>query len=750
MDGHEHTNLLIHETSPYLMQHAHNPVDWHPWGEAAMERARRQDRPIFLSIGYSTCYWCHVMERESFENKTIAQELNAHFVNVKVDREERPDLDQLYMTAVQLLTRSGGWPMSLFLTPDGRPFYAGTYFPPDDLAGRPGFPTIIKAIDDAWLNRRQEVYRGAEQLVDTIATLSLPGGTEMPLTLDQAWIDGIVARSIRDYDPESGGFGSAPKFPRETLLKLLLSYCRTAPAETSAAPAKVEIRKMLAHTLDRMARGGIRDQLGGGFHRYSTDRRWLVPHFEIMLYDNALLLEVYAQAAKDLQRPDFAEVARGIAEFVLGEMAGPEGAFHTAFDAEVDGREGETYLWTLEEVLHVLGEPAGRRFAKVYGFDRGPNFADPHHGSGVPDKNVLYMPAPLPQVAEELKMSADALKAEIAHSAARLLAARKKRKQPMLDTKVLTSWNAMMARALSAAGRLLDEPRYVQAAQSNAEYLLMRHRLSDGGISRSARPGETQIPGFLEDYASLADALLELATTTDEPRWKHQARKLVQQMRARFASPAGAMYFTDAAAQHVFVRQSVATDSPTPSGNAMAANALLALGETEAARQIIAAFADAMDQQGEAYSALAESTLAYLAEQGALSLPARDVASELQSLRTGLRSAVSATLHRAGNGKAQVRVQVASGYHVNGPEVPKGLRPTRVYATTPDTPTVTYPPTHVRLPLGDEMIDVYRGEFIIEIADLPDAAQLMLETQPCSGAACLQVLQIALYTPRGQ
>ncbi len=384
-----HSNRLGRESSPYLLQHRHNPVDWYPWGPEAFAAARERNVPIFLSVGYSTCYWCHVMERQSFEVAAVAEEMNGRFVNVKVDREERPDVDQLYMTAVQLLTRQGGWPMSVFLTPDLRPFYGGTYFPPQDAYGRPGFVTLLRGIDDAWRNRPGDVEKTAAQITSILRQLANPPPPEAPLTIDEAFVDALTQRSIDDYEPNFGGFGGAPKFPRETLLELLLVRLAASQAPAPAAPdlaaAKgpaARLRARLLHTLDAMAHGGIRDQLGGGFHRYSTDAKWLVPHFEIMLYDNAMLAWCYAEAFAQTGDRRYEAVARGVLDFVLREMTSPEGAFYTAFDAEVDAREGLTYLWTPAEIVEVLGAEDAQRFNRVYGVDRGFNFADPHHSQG--------------------------------------------------------------------------------------------------------------------------------------------------------------------------------------------------------------------------------------------------------------------------------------------------------------------------------------------------------------------------------
>src|SRR5437868_1155305 len=418
----QHSNRLAKETSPYLLQHQHNPVDWFAWGPEAFEAANRDGKPIFLSVGYSTCYWCHVMERQCFENQAVAAEMNQRFINVKVDREERPDVDQLYMTAVQVLTRHGGWPMSVFLTPDLKPFFGGTYFPPTDTHGRPGFFRLLGLLESAYHNRKPDIEQTTAQLLSILQQMAEPRRPTQPLRIDDSFIEDLLERSTNDFDPVHGGFGSAPKFPRETLLQLLL-------VRNEQSPNPLRMRQ-LTNTLDALAHGGIRDHLGGGFHRYSTDAQWLVPHFEIMLYDNAMLAWVYAEASRQTKEKRHAEVARGILDFVLREMTAPEGGFYTAFDAEVDAMEGLSYLWTLDEVKSILGEADSKVFAKVYGLDQGPNFADPHHGTGRPDKSILHLPNGIDEQTE----------AKVAPMRQKLYEARRRRKQPLLDTKIITSW----------------------------------------------------------------------------------------------------------------------------------------------------------------------------------------------------------------------------------------------------------------------------------------------------------------------
>ena len=493
----KYTNALIDETSPYLRQHAHNPVDWHPWGEEAFELARREQKPIFLSIGYSTCYWCHVMERQVFESPAIAAEMNAKFVNIKVDREERPDVDDVYMTATQLMTGQGGWPMSVFLTPpppeaeqqatDGyglKPFWAGTYLPPEPMHGRPSFPQVLQGLHEAWTERRAEVLQQAEKLADAV-TQQLdqqhPAGEITP-----AGVQTTLNQLLGNYDATHGGFGDAPKFPQPSNLAFLLAVHRNNPSP--------ELWDAIAHTLDAMARGGMYDQVGGGFHRYSTDAKWLVPHFEKMLYDNAQLLEVYATAYTRLEeqsdvRPGIAEqrvlyerVLRETANYVLREMTDPAtGLFYTAQDAEVNASEGQNYVWTPEQFREAIDDPAMAKLAlKMYGLDRGTNFQDPHDAAAKA-VNVLYLPEPLPQLAEQLDMTAEELAAKRAAINEQLLAVRDRRDQPLTDTKTLAAWNGMLIAGLADTGRELDEQRYIEAAARAAEALLEHMQTEDGG-----------------------------------------------------------------------------------------------------------------------------------------------------------------------------------------------------------------------------------------------------------------------------
>jgi uncharacterized protein YyaL (SSP411 family) len=705
-----HTNRLAGETSPYLLQHAHNPVDWHPWGPEAFELARRENRPIFLSVGYSTCYWCHVMERECFENESIAAAMNAAMVNIKVDREERPDVDQLYMLAVQIMSRQGGWPMSVFLTPDLKPFYGGTYFPPTDHYGRPGFPRLIDAISSAFGGRRAEVERSAEEITRVLQKLARPPRLGEKRAIDKAWVRGLVERSVSDFDEVNGGFGTAPKFPRETLLELMLIHLR---GEKDA-----EILRMLTRSLDAMVYGGIRDHLGGGFHRYSTDARWLVPHFEIMLYDNAMLLWVYAEVFVQTGEKRFATVARGIADFILREMTAASGGFYTALDAEVDGREGENYLWTGEQVREALaGEASAERFLTVYGLNEGPNFNDPHHGTGTPDRNVLFLSVPEDGGAlddEEL-------------SAAReiLLKVRRGRKQPRLDNKILTSWNALMIRGLAHAGNVLGEGRYVEAATKCADYLLERHRSKDGMLLRVGGEKGAKQPGFLDDYAFLAQALLDLPGE----KYRQEAAALTRAMKESFGAEGGGFYFAQAGAGDPIVRQMVGSDSPLPSGNGVAAMVLAAQGDWAGARGLITAFAQQIENGAESMSALLEAAMICVRQSGAWEAGGEgDASAKPASAPADVRRLAEEVVEidSVWDGQAlKVRCRVAAGYHLNAFDAV--VEPTRLSVFGAEIERIEHP------------AGTLAGEFEItaRLKMSSKAIKVNFSYQACNDQACL-------------
>jgi uncharacterized protein YyaL (SSP411 family) len=756
----KHTNRLAQETSPYLLQHQHNPVDWHPWGTEAFDVARREDKPIFLSVGYSTCYWCHVMERQSFENEAVAAEMNRRFVNIKVDREERPDVDQLYMAAVQVLTQHGGWPMSVFLTPDLRPFYGGTYFPPTDMHGRPGFVTVLQKIEEAYRDRRGDVDQSAAQMVKILREIAEPPPPSRPMNIDDAFVESLVERSVADYEPSHGGFGRAPKFPRETLLELILVHNRHAPNERRM--------EMLRQTLDAMADGGIRDHLGGGFHRYSTDAQWLVPHFEIMLYDNGMLAWVYAEASRQTGERRYAEVARGVCDFVLREMTSPEGAFYTAFDAEVDAREGLSYLWTKQEVETVLGGGEDTAlFTRVYGLDMGPNFADPHHSAGVPENNILFLPRPMRQVAEAMGMDEPALQARLEPLRQKLYAARRQRKQPLLDTKILTSWNALMIRGLAHAGQVLGEPRYVDAAAKAAEFLLTRHRTGDDGLYRTSRDGVTKYKGFLDDYAFLCLALISLAEAGAPGKWRESAEELLVTMAFKFgddrgtpgagpgATPTGVapvgFYFTERDADDLIVRQKTAVDSPLPSGNAAAAMALVELGRLDAARNTLGLFAQHMQHSAEGMSSMVQAAGLYLRKAGAFRVSPTPGAGSGDRPTTPQETAAGIVAVQAGwapdRRQLHLKLVIQEGYHIHTSN-PGGDARANLYATTLELPPesgaeVEYPPGEaLTLAFSEQPIRVYTKEvtLVAHLKTPPEKGtklRVALAYQACDDRACL-------------
>jgi uncharacterized protein len=537
-------NRLARETSPYLLQHAHNPVDWYPWGEEAFARARAEDKPVLLSVGYSACHWCHVMERESFENPDIAAVMNGSFVNVKVDREERPDVDHIYMQAVQSMTGRGGWPMTVFLAPDGTPFYGGTYFPPEDRHGLPGFPRLLAAIADAWRSRRAEVMQSGRELTQAMGQTDRLRRATTLLT-DEVLFSAFQGISSQ-FDEEWGGLGGAPKFPQPMIWEFVLRFFRRS--------GNPYAQRMVHTTLVRMARGGMYDQLGGGFARYSVDAHWLVPHFEKMLYDNAQLASLYLHAWLALGDPECRRVCEETLDYLLRDMVDPAGGFYSAEDADSEGHEGKFYVWTADEVRAVLGAEADRALA-YWGLDRGPNFegASILHVAGEPDPEAI---APLRR---------------------RLLEARERRVRPGRDDKVLAGWNGLACRALAEAGRALGRDDYVTAAVRNAEFLLGAMR-PDGRLRRTWKAGEARLKGYLEDYAMVAAALVDLYEATFERRWLDAARGLADDaLRLFWDGTLEGFYDTGADHEPLIVRPRNLFDNAVPSGTSVAIETLLRL-----------------------------------------------------------------------------------------------------------------------------------------------------------------------------
>lgn len=559
-----HTNRLARESSPYLLQHAHNPVDWFPWGEEAFAEARRRDVPIFLSVGYSTCYWCHVMERESFENPETAALMNERFVCVKVDREERPDVDELSMAATVTFTGRGGWPTSVFLEPKGlRPFFAGTYFPPVERHGIPPFCRVLTALSNAWTDRRDEILQQAELLSNAVAEQL--GASPEPTPLGERHAQQALASLLQIFDRADGGFGGAPKFPQPIFCEFLLDTRERADDATRDA-----IDTAVRTTLDRMAIGGVHDHLAGGFHRYSVDKHWTVPHFEKMLYDNAQLAALYARAGTVYSDPFYTDIARCTCDYALREMT-PEGAapgsqgFFSAQDAEVDGREGLNYLWTPAEFDRVLSPEDAALAKRVYSLDQSANFKDPHH----PEADaawVLRTDARPDDLAQRLNLDPDAFSSSMDRINAALLADRATRKQPGIDDKVLASWNALMIAGLAETAAAVSEARYLDAARATARFILAEMRTDTGRLLRTRRNGRSSIEAPLEDHAFFAHALLSLARHDEANRdeWIGHATDLARTAETLFGDGSGGYFDTDAGRDDLFVRARSTHDGATP------------------------------------------------------------------------------------------------------------------------------------------------------------------------------------------
>jgi uncharacterized protein YyaL (SSP411 family) len=575
-------NRLVHEKSPYLQQHAHNPVDWYPWGAEAFDKARREDKPIFLSVGYSTCHWCHVMEHESFENDDVAEVLNRNFVPIKVDREERPDVDRIYMTFVQASTGSGGWPMSVFLTPELKPFFGGTYFPPDNRYGRPGFKAILEHLASAWRRERDKIDQSSAAVIRQLQEREEASPTYRH-ALDAGILDSAFHYFRRTYDVKNGGFGDAPKFPRPAVLNLLLRYHYRTRNE--------EAHDMSLHTLRAMAAGGMYDQLGGGFHRYSVDAIWLVPHFEKMLYDQAQLAISYVEAYQIVREPLYANIAHGIFEYVLRDMTHPEGGFFSAEDADsiidpgnpkVKG-EGAFYIWSWDEIQQILGAPDTEVFCDHYGVARNGNVVNDPHGEFT-GKNILFVK----------RAPDDAAAPVLERARAKLLEARNHRPRPDRDDKILTSWNSLMISAFAKGAQVLDDKGYATAAVRAAEFI-ERNMLnrSEHTLLRRYRDGDAAIPGFLDDYAFFVQALLDLYETDFDPRRIELAIAVTRKMCDLFEDREHGAFFTTAAGDDSLVlRMKDDYDGAEPAGNSIALLNLLRLAEITGSSE----FRDAADR----------------------------------------------------------------------------------------------------------------------------------------------------------
>ncbi len=748
-------NRLIKETSPYLLQHADNPVDWYPWGDEAFEKAKREDKPIFLSVGYSTCHWCHVMERESFENDQIAAILNESFVSIKVDREERPDVDEIYMRSVLIFTGGhGGWPMSVFLTPDLKPFFGGTYFPPEQ------FKRILLELARLWRDERQKVLQFAEEVSQAVASdlsMTLP----IPEGLDERVVQAAEEVLLRTVDKKHGGFGSAPKFPpHQSLLFLLRRY------EKKRRLLLWEITEL---TLQQMARGGIYDQIGGGFHRYSVDEKWLVPHFEKMLYDNAQLAQVYAWAYQLSGDGFFKRIAEETYAFVLREMTSPEGAFYSALDAESlppasrqspiasrQKEEGAFYLWRPEEVKAVLGERDGALFCKVYDISDDPNFSNPHTGYYGSIPNLLKAPAE--NWAKTMDMRAEEFWANLDAMRQRLREARDKRPHPHCDDKVLTNWNALMVRSFAWGYRYLNDQRYKQAAERAAEFLWTKMRKPDGTLWHSYRNGQAKVDGMLDDYAFLLVALVDLHTVTGDGKWLERAKTLADTMVNLFwDEQIGGFWFTVAEGA-LIARSKNALDGAEPSGNGMAALGFLELanetGEeryAKIAKRTMETFGGLMVQVPSGamtlLSGLDEWVTTHKEAVQFAEQPLRRIWSEPERL----------TIRAGQTVPLKVHIALAKGWHINGYQPQPNLMPMQLFvdAKLVTIERVEFPPTkEMQLAFADKPLRVYEGTVTFTVwvkakekAQGEDKLTLRLRYQACDDRRCLAPTEKDMQVP---
>lgn len=765
---HNEPNALIHESSPYLLQHAHNPVPWMPWGEAAFAEARRRDVPIFLSIGYATCYWCHVMERESFEDAAVGKAMGERFVCVKVDREERPDIDEAYMAATQIMTGSGGWPMSVFLEPKhGRPFWAGTYFPPQPMHGRPSFPQVLDGIAAAWREQRDEVMEQAERLAHAVGDgLGVRVGERIdvgPQAIAEA-----VRTLLTMVDRTNGGFGGAPKFPQPVYLELLLT-ARDSADEATRKAADVALR----HALDRMMVGGIWDHAGGGFHRYAVDATWTVPHFEKMLYDNGQLLAAYARAARLFEDDGYARVARGIVTWAEREMLLESGGYASALDAEVDGREGLNYLWNEAQVRKVLQGDEANLAVSLYGLGRGPNFQDPHHREA-PPANVLRLEDRLEKYTADHDIEAADLYQRVDTINAKLLEARSHRKQPLRDDKCLASWNAMMLCGLASAAIDLNDTEMLKKAERVAGFLQERMLGEDGLPMRSWREGRSVIPGFLEDAAWCVRGLAELARArivlkAGDPQQPIDAALAMLKATLKTFGDAdrpGVLYDTRSA--ELFVRGRSTYDGATPCAHSVLLHALATLHElapdcdalqrgSEVLRAIAPAIADSplatagstaallrlmrLDQQ------LAERAIdAELDRVRAMPEPIDDSFTPVEIYASGDRVSLGPDLPA----EVHLVVRIKEGWHIYAADPgQEGLPPLRV-GVRGGTGVRVYADYPAGTPWShDESVRVHEGEIEFPIAmelegEWNGRPMIVVSYQACDDQRCLPVRTVEL------
>lgn len=769
VDGTKPANRLAKESSPYLLLHAHNPIDWYPWGPEAFAKAKAEDKPVFLSIGYSSCYWCHVMERQTFSNATVAEFLNQHFVCIKVDREERPDIDDIYMTSLIVYQQAagssggGGWPLSMFLTPEGDPIAGATYLPPEDTEdGRTGFLTASGRIHDLWRENREAIHATSSMLAREVRRLSGPGVLADPVELDRTLLT-TAAADIRDrYDPIHGGVDlnrrspGGPRFPNTPRLMLLLRLAEETPDPS--------LSDMVHHSLRAMALGGIRDHLGGGFHRYSTDRKWIVPHFEKMLYDQAQLLEVYAVAARSHNDPLYLQVIGELVEFLRREMTLPDGGFCSALDAETNAVEGEYYAWTEQEIRSLLSPDDAELFLVAYGFQEPQSF---EHG------RVLYLPRPVSDLATQQNIEPAALESRLENSRRRLLVTRNQRERPLLDDKVLTEWNALMIQALAISGRLPGREADLELASNAAHFLLTNLRDDHGNLLRSWRNGTQGQRAYLDDYASLVSALRALHDATSNTQWLDAAIELTDRQVSLFHDPNQRIFhFTSHDQEQLFARSGSPYDSVSPSGNSVTVRNLLALAEHKTGseyRQIAAStlerFSGTMKSSPSSCSGMLMALLDLLTTS-----PAPEDTVRVQAFRPVLPEPVAASpdsnqeerpvkakiypyfdkLPRGGKCPVAIELMIDGDWHINAnPASPDFLVPTEVKMTSSQKVRMTkvrYPKHELLTVEGqDEPSHVYGGKITIYVlletdaAEKADKAEMDIEIrfQACNEKTCL-------------
>jgi len=725
-----YTNRLILEDSPYLIQHAHNPVDWFPWGPEAFELARQHNKPIFLSIGYSTCHWCHVMERESFENPTIAGILNQHFIAIKVDRERRPDIDKTYMQAVTMIAGNGGWPMSSFLTTDGKPFFGGTYFPPKE------FAHLLSRVNHVWLNEQKEIIEHSQKISEALASQSMRRAVAGKLS-DVA-VNDAINQALFNFDEQQGGFGRAPKFPQEPLLFLLLSEAERKNDKDALT--------VIETTLNAMSQGGIYDQVGGGFHRYATDNAWLVPHFEKMLYNQAHLARVYLRAWRLTGKPLYKRITTQTLDYVLRDMTSLEGAFYSATDADSDGDEGLFFLWTIEQIRNNLSEEDANFVIDLYGLTETGNFEH---------SNILHLPDSLDAIAQQQNTTLDELTKRVDKIRMKLYQAREKRNHPLRDTKILTSWNGMMVSALSEAGQVLDSPTYTQAAIKSAEFIWQHNRQSNGDLYRVHLEGSSSIAAQQQDYAYYAEGLLHLYDVTADQRWLKRGQAVIDIMLNHFwDDQIGGFYMSRKENQLTGLGRPLdtGTDNSIPSGSSVALRVLQMLNTriasfdyAEHLNKLLSSFADRINQAPINYAYMLTGVRDF--QQG-----------ELSATGYIARGGVRANVRQRSRHQLIVDLNIPLGWHINSNQpLQKGLIPTTVTIDAAkdgwQLRNVRYPQAKMAsLSFQEEPLSLYQGETQIHLTvdgNATDARMLPIHLgiQACNDSICLPPENITLRLP---